>query len=69
MKSNMTGKCLTTCLIYIIFNILKLSEASPGYRLPDTIKPVHYIVDIITNLEENNFNFFGKVWIKVRCKI
>lgn len=34
-----------------------------GYRLPDNIVPTHYILEIITDLDE--FNFEGKVWIKV----
>lgn len=41
------------------------SEASPGHRLPDNIAPKHYILDVITNLEEGNFNFHGEVWIKL----
>lgn len=33
------------------------------YRLPENIVPKHYILEIITDLDE--FNFEGKVWIKV----
>lgn len=38
---------------------------TPAYRLPDTVVPRKYTVEIFTNLEENNFNFHGKVLIKV----
>lgn len=36
-----------------------------GYRLPENIVPKHYILEIITDLDE--FNFEGKVWIKIQC--
>nr|AVD96938.1 putative APN-2 [Nilaparvata lugens] len=43
------------------------SNALAGYRLPDNVVPEHYIVDIITNLEEGDYTFQGKVWIRVKA--
>lgn len=39
------------------------------YRLPDSVIPEHYQLEIITNLGDENgkFAFTGKVWITVEC--
>lgn len=42
-----------------------ISTGLPGYRLPGDVRPLHYIVEIKTSLEEPHFNFSGEVWIKV----
>ncbi|KAB0800625.1 hypothetical protein PPYR_05232 [Photinus pyralis] len=39
--------------------------AANEVRLPPTLIPEHYSLEIITDL--NNFNFSGKVWIRVKC--
>lgn len=37
-----------------------------SFRLPENIRPLHYKLDIITHLDENNeFKFSGRVWIDV----
>lgn len=58
-----TGRCLFI-FAFLLVNMCNIN-ASPGYRLPDTVVPKHYIVDVVTNLEEPDFSFHGKVWIKV----
>lgn len=45
----------------------KVRAVSSGYRLPDNIVPRKYNLEILTNLDENNFSFDGKVWIKIHC--
>jgi len=37
----------------------------PAYRLRGDVLPSHYILEIITDLD--NFTFQGKVWIKLEC--
>lgn len=46
---------LLTCLIVV-----------NGYRLPNSVRPKHYKLEVITYLgEKDNFDFDGKVWIDV----
>lgn len=56
-------------LIFWISLFLSLT-ISWTYRLPTDILPIHYDLQIITNLDDNNNNnnnltFTGKVWIEV----
>lgn len=38
-------------------------------RLPDTIQPIYYKLELIPYIEETaNFTLKGKVWIDVRCR-
>ncbi|XP_075230709.1 aminopeptidase N-like [Lycorma delicatula] len=57
--------CLLLCLLIAPWCCNVNAATTPGYRLPDMVIPQHYIVDVITNLEENDFSFYGKVWIKI----
>lgn len=41
-------------------------QTTQGYRLPETIVPRKYTLEIFTNLEEDDFSFQGKVLIKVK---
>ncbi|KAI4460101.1 protease m1 zinc metalloprotease [Holotrichia oblita] len=49
--------------IYLIWCVI---GAVFGYRLPDDVIPEHYTLQVITDLD--NFDFNGKVWIDVTCK-
>jgi aminopeptidase N len=43
-----------------------VSVSANSYRLPTTVLPTHYKVQILSHLgEPENFNFEGKVWIQV----
>lgn len=46
-----------------------LAETGAEYRLPQTVHPEHYKLEVITHLNDTNdgFRFSGRVWIKVRC--
>lgn len=36
------------------------------FRLPESVKPEHYKLEIVTHLgDEDGYSFSGKVWIKV----
>lgn len=58
---------LIAAVIWIVtVYLLKMAVTSlPPFRLPLDIIPKHYDLDIITNLEPDNFSFEGSVWIKV----
>lgn len=43
------------------------ASSLPGYRLPGDIRPIHYIVEVKTELEDPKFSFTGEVWVKVDC--
>uniref|UniRef100_A0A1B6D6B8 Aminopeptidase n=1 Tax=Clastoptera arizonana TaxID=38151 RepID=A0A1B6D6B8_9HEMI len=55
----------------LLVTLLSAVNASdtPSYRLPGNVIPKHYVLDIITNLDEDNFSFQGNVWIKVKCVV
>lgn len=44
-----------------------LAETGAEYRLPQTVHPEHYKLEVITHLNDTNdgFRFSGRVWIKV----
>lgn len=58
--------------ITLLCSIIKLNVAAAeinNYRLPKSIHPEHYKVQILTHLgDENGFKFYGKVWIKVNIQ-
>ncbi|KAJ6638815.1 Aminopeptidase N [Pseudolycoriella hygida] len=42
---------------------------SANYRLPTSLKPEHYKLQVVTHLGDNDgFKFSGKVWIKITCE-
>lgn len=41
-------------------------QSLPGYRLPGDVIPQNYRLECLADIEEPNFNFSGKVWIKVK---
>lgn len=43
----------------------KRQRNSQSYRLPDTVFPTKYRLNILTNLDENKFDFEGTVLIEV----
>ncbi|XP_050433287.1 aminopeptidase N-like [Adelges cooleyi] len=43
------------------------SQQVSNYRLPKTMKPMSYRLDIITHLDVDNFKFEGSVYIKITC--
>lgn len=59
---------ITLLYVYFVHGVSKRQRASQGYRLPDNLIPKTYNLKILTNLEENNFNFEGEVRIKVSVK-
>lgn len=64
-----TPVLLLVVLLISLFNVgvdgSRRRQAAQGYRLPDNIVPQKYNLEILTNLEENDFSFEGKLWIKV----
>ncbi|XP_073980169.1 aminopeptidase N-like isoform X2 [Rhodnius prolixus] len=42
-------------------------QSLPGYRLPGDVIPQNYRLECLADIEEPNFNFSGKVWIKIQC--
>lgn len=57
---------------YITLAICLLSAtvqgtSSSNYRLPTSVHPEHYRVEILTHLNDDDqgFKYYGKVWIKV----
>lgn len=67
----MSGPIAVIILLVCMFSMgvegSRRRQAAQGYRLPDNVLPQKYNLEILTNLEENNFSFEGKVWIKVMC--
>ncbi|KAH0560438.1 hypothetical protein KQX54_004590 [Cotesia glomerata] len=56
------------CGIFIQFHAT-LSSASAQNRLPGHFIPVHYTINIIPYIEENNFTFDGESLILIEAKI
>nr|XP_022919862.1 aminopeptidase N-like [Onthophagus taurus] len=55
-------------IIRIIWTFLFLLGIAKSYRLPTSVIPDTYKLEIITNLgDRNNFNFTGRVWINLNC--
>lgn len=67
----MSGPIAVIILLVCMFSMgvegSRRRQAAQGYRLPDNVLPQKYNLEILTNLEENNFSFEGKVWIKIQC--
>lgn len=44
-------------------------EIGAEYRLPQTVHPEHYKLEVITHLNDTNdgFRFSGRVWIRIVC--
>lgn len=44
-------------------------EIGAEYRLPQTVHPEHYKLEVITHLNDTNdgFRFSGRVWIRIIC--
>ncbi|XP_014280242.1 aminopeptidase N isoform X2 [Halyomorpha halys] len=60
---------LICAMIWLLLTVIGVAEVSAlaGYRLPGNVKPTHYILEVLTELEDPNFKFSGEVWIKVEC--
>ena len=59
-------KLLVTTLA--LLGAASFEDQSTDYRLPDTVIPQKYRLEIITNLGDDppeQFNFTGEVWIQV----
>lgn len=51
----------------LCINIINCNES---YRLPKTFHPENYRLEIITHLnDEDNFKFYGKVYIRVSSSL
>lgn len=49
--------------------IVDLPEPGAEYRLPRTVHPEHYKLEVITHLNDadDGFRFSGRVWIRIAC--
>lgn len=58
--------CYITLAICLLFVTVR-GTSSSNYRLPKSIHPEHYRVEILTHLNDDDqgFKYYGKVWIKV----
>lgn len=55
---------IAICLLHPIF------ASSENYRLPTSLKPEHYKLEVLTHLgDDEGFKFTGKVWIKVSDRL
>lgn len=58
--------CYITLAICLL-SVTVQGTSSSNYRLPHSVHPEHYRVEILTHLNDNDqgFTYYGKVWIKV----
>nr|XP_018908056.1 PREDICTED: aminopeptidase N-like isoform X1 [Bemisia tabaci] len=72
LRSNTAPLCMINlCLLWISYFLLVGSRSAramtPRYRLPGDVIPEHYNISILTNLDDNDFTYHGRVTIKLKC--
>lgn len=59
--------CYIALLAICWLSVTVQGTSNSNYRLPKSVHPEHYRVEILTHLndEDQGFKYYGKVWIKV----
>ncbi|KAF6206373.1 hypothetical protein GE061_017606 [Apolygus lucorum] len=64
LSSSTSPKMIWIALV-VALSMSVTAKEHPSYRLPEHLKPTHYRLDLITDLDK--FKFSGEVWIKINC--